>query len=372
MSTFTCPIVSLEIVPHPDADALELAKVGGYVAVTQMGRFKTGDLAVYVPEDAVVPEDVLKASGFWNEDTGKGYLAGSKGNRVKAIRLRGVLSQGILIDMDTYAGIVFDREGPESVGAPEDWEVGHDVASFLGIEKYVPPVPVHLAGDVKPCPGPLHAYTDIENLKKYPDVLTPGEEVIATEKAHGSCMIVLYHEGEFYVSSKGFASKRLYLDDLKDEQGNSRNAYWRAFYAAKLDEKLRSFARDAEATTIHLFGEILGVQDLKYGMENGDVRFVAFDIQVDGEDYMDYSAFAGLCYTYRIPQVPELYKGPFTEEAIAEVTDGRESFTGVTSHVREGVVIRPVRERRDLTLGRVILKSVSADYLTRKNGTDWV
>lgn len=97
MSTFECPVVRVAIEPHPNADAIELARVGGYLAIVKKGQFKDGDLAVYIPEQAVLPEWLLKLLGFWDDLNGKGTLSGSAGSRVRAIKLRGVLSQGLLI-----------------------------------------------------------------------------------------------------------------------------------------------------------------------------------------------------------------------------------------------------------------------------------
>lgn len=401
MSSFDVQIRRLTVEPHPDADRLDIVRVDGYTCVSQKDRFQTGDLAVYVPTDAVVPDNVLKASGFWkpcetcggtgetvnapvdgvevpngvcltcNGRGGTGMLAGSKGNRVKPLRLRGVLSEGILIDLGTLSDLAYEKYGPDtSIG--DEWVENADVGTFLGIEKYEAPIPVHLAGNVKNCPGPMKAYTDIENIKKFPNVLVEGEDVVATEKAHGSCMIVMYHEGEFYVSSKGFAGKGQYLEDTRDEQGRPTNAYWRAFYDAKLDEKLTQAAKAADLDTIYLFGEVLGVQDLKYGMENGAVRFVAFDAQIgENKPYLDWVVFNSFCYTYRIPQVPTLYEGPYDPEAIEKVTVGVESLTGTDLHVREGVVVRPRKERRHDGVGRVILKSINPAYLTRSGGSEF-
>lgn len=368
MSSFEVKTRFLTVSPHPDADRLDIVQVDGYTCVSQKGRFKTGDVAIYVPTDAVLTDKVLQASGFWDEEKGKGMLAGSKGNRVKPVRLRGVLSEGILLDLsilDSPGGEVVWSHGMDNVQ-------GIEVGGLLGIKKYEAPIPVHLAGDVKNCPGPMHAYTDIENIKKFPTVLVEGEEVVATEKAHGSCMIVLLHDDEFYVTSKGFAGKGQYLSDTRDELDRPTNAYWRAFYRAGLDEKLRRAAKDAEVDTLMVFGEILGVQDLKYGMENGDVRFVAFDAQIgETPKYLDWVVFTSFCATYRIPQVPTLYEGPYSDEAIAAVTDGPENLTGDGSHIREGVVVKPIKERVAPEVGRVILKSVSGDYLTRRGGTEF-
>lgn len=90
MSTLKVTAEQLTVHPHPNADALELAQVGLFRAVVAKGAYRPGDWAVYIPESALVPEGLVEELGL----TGK--LAGSRRNRVKAIRLRGELSQGIV------------------------------------------------------------------------------------------------------------------------------------------------------------------------------------------------------------------------------------------------------------------------------------
>ncbi len=75
--------------------------------------------------------------------------------------------------------------------------------------------------------------------------------------------------------------------------------------------------------------------------------------------------------TVQIEYVPELYRGPFDKKVLAEYTDGKETASGTEAHMREGVVIRPVVERRDDDIGRVILKSVSEKYPLRKDATEY-
>lgn len=86
MSFFKTEVVRLEIEPHPNADRLELARIGDYQAIVPRGQFVTGDIAAYVQEGSLVPLALLSEMGL------EGRLAGPDANRVKAIRLRGVLS----------------------------------------------------------------------------------------------------------------------------------------------------------------------------------------------------------------------------------------------------------------------------------------
>jgi RNA ligase (TIGR02306 family) len=342
MSSFECKVRRITVETHPNADLLEIGRVDGYQFVVGKGQFKTGDLGVYIPEQSVLPDPLIKEMGL------EGKLAGSSANRVKAIKLRGVLSQGL-----------FYR--PEGLVFSEDVE-GKDVAADLGITKWEPPVPLEMAGQVEAAPGEtiFRSYTDIEDIKRYPDVLVEGEEVLITEKLHGSCTIVGILNGQRVVSSKGLASKHLVLVESQS------NIYWRIAHQERLFERLEKFMRDYRLSQVLLFGEVLGVQDLMYGLTKGQLTYRAFDLCLqDGQ----FSAIAlnKLNFWHDVPLVPQLYRGPFSKEVLAEHTSGKSTLA---DHIREGVVVRRVEEREHPELGRVILKSISPDYLLRKGGTE--
>lgn len=342
MSTFRVEVTRIdEVLPHPNADRLELVRIRGWKAVAARGVHAAGDPVVYIPEDAVVPAAVQEALGL----TGK--LAGKAQNRVKAIRLRGELSQGLLMPMSVF----------HALAGTHGAEPGTDVAQALGITKYEEPIPAHLAGRALPWPSWMHKYTDIENIKNYPGVLRDGEPVVFTEKLHGACAAfgMTAAEGELFV-----ASRNLCLAP------GEANAYWRVAADAGIAEHLRALLAETGAGTATLYGEVLGVQDLKYGLVNGRVGFRWFDVALNGE-YQDHDGAAHRLLLARgLERVPLLYEGPFSDAVLAQHTDG--ATTLGAGHVREGVVIRPAAERYDIEsdLGRVILKSVSGDYLTRK------
>jgi RNA ligase (TIGR02306 family) len=86
-------IERITVLPHPNADALELAQVNDYLCVVGKGAYRTGDLVAYIPEQSVLPDELIEFLGCRN------YLAGAAKNRVRAARLRGVLSQGICLPM---------------------------------------------------------------------------------------------------------------------------------------------------------------------------------------------------------------------------------------------------------------------------------
>jgi hypothetical protein len=129
---------------------------------------------------------------------------------------------------------------------------------------------------------------------------------------------------------------------------------------------------------IVLFGEATGTQDMKYGLKN--VRgFRAFDLAVNGR-YLDFDVKKRLCEQFNVETVPTLYRGPFSAELVAQHTDGPTTMCAPEEAGafggREGIVVTPAVERIEPammptgTRGRVIFKSISADYLARRDGTD--
>ena len=341
MSSFVCQVRSITVEPHPNADLLEIGLIDGYQFVVRKDEFKTGDLGIYFPEAALLPTALIEEMGL----TGK--LAGPEANRVKAIKLRGVLSQGLFYRPVTW---------------PEHWIIGLNVANELGIIKWEPPIPLQMAGQVEPAPTDtmFRTYTDIEDIKRYPNLLQEGETVIMGEKLHGSCTILGVLKGQRIISSKGLASKHLII---KEEISN---IYWRVAHQEGLFEKLERYLRDNELDEALLFGEVLGIQDLMYGLKKGTLAYRAFDLYINRE-FVSYEAFQHFCQEYEVKSVPIVYEGPFSKDVLAEHTAG---VSTMANHIREGVVVRPIVERSDLESGRVILKSVSADYLVRKGGTE--
>lgn len=105
MAEFTVPVVRIAgIEPIDGADAIEVAQVLGYRCVVKKGEFAVGDLAVYIPEASIVPDYLLELLGL----TGK--LAGPQGNRVKAIKLRNTISQGLLLPLSAINVVYIDGE----------------------------------------------------------------------------------------------------------------------------------------------------------------------------------------------------------------------------------------------------------------------
>ena len=347
---FESRVYALRIEPHPNADRLELAAIGGFRCVVGKDSYVDGDLAAYIPEGAICPDWLITELGL------EGKLAGSRKNRVKAVQLRGALSQGLVFPVRD--GMIRGRQVVE----------GDDVTELLELVKYEPPIPISMQGEVRAVHGATLKY-DIEDFKKYPDEFRDGEPVVITEKLHGTwCCLGWHAEQGPIVTSKGMSDKGLALL-LND--ANKSNLYVRTWGAHQEAFESARTRTAGDGRPFYVLGEVYGrgVQDLHYGQPNP--AFAMFDAYVGEPGTGRYLNPDELVESLSdlFPLVPVLYRGPFSLAKLQELTDGTTTIGG--AHAREGVVLKPVAERVSNEFGRVILKSVSGKYLTRKGGTEF-
>jgi RNA ligase (TIGR02306 family) len=318
MSEFKVTVVRVgRIEKHPNADRLGFTRVFDYPVITGFGDFAEGDLAVYVPVDSVVPL----------EDPRWAFLQGHA--RIKAKRLRGIFSMGLLTK------------------AADGWKEGDDVREALRIVKYEPPEPLAAGGENEKGPGGIPVYTDIEGFRRWPDILREGEEVHITEKIHGANGRWVFHAGRLWAGSHTCLKKR-----------HPDSAWWKAAAKHDLENAL------AKAPGLVFYGEVYGaVQDLKYGHEKGGVSLALFDaFEIAAQRYLDVDEFESLVNRLGLPLVPRLYRGPWSKD-LMQLSEGKTLLRA--DHVREGFVVRPVKERFDERIGRVILKRHGEGYLLR-------
>lgn len=391
MSSFSVTLERVNIRPHPNAERLELARIGLYDAVVGKDQLKSGDVVFYIPEQAILPDTLIKTLSL------EGKLSGSKKNRVKPISLRGALSQGLTAPLSVLNLFPEDSHYEEAVNAlrsVDDAELStYDFAPLLGITKWQPVVPSHMSGNVKP-ETELLPWIDIENIKRYPNIFAPADKITVTEKIHGTCLlstfilshtivdgVVAYAIDSVLVSSKGIAEKHLSL------QEEANNLYWRAVnenpvrkLALELAEVLGSV--DSPVSKVAVYGEVYGqgIQDLSYGISQGNLApgFAVFDASFTKADgVVEWVRPAVIRNTVApVRHVPVLWEGEFKDiEHIAEIASGKEQISGTESNMREGVVIRESNNvpwvDRFGTARRKIAKFVTEEYLTRKNGTEY-
>lgn len=312
-----------DILKHDNADSLGITQVDGRPCIVRLAEWTPGDLAVYVPIDALVP--VADSRFAFLADKAK--LADGRA-RIKAMRLRGVFSMGLLVKPDA------------------DMREGDEVSERMGIGVWEPDVRFSLSPDAEPDPGFLPVY-DIESARRWAGiVLEEGEEVVLTEKVHGANGRFAWHRDRMWC-----ASRTRFPREVDGEM------WWSV--GRPIADRLREVCPG-----VAIYGEVYGqVQDLKYGRTGA--HLVAFDaLDIAARRWLDYDELRALCARLDIPTVPELYRGPWSPD-LAAMAEGA-TVLGKGAHVREGWVLRPVKERHHPALGRVLLKRHGEGYLTRK------
>lgn len=357
-------VVIDEVNPHPNADKLEIVKVGGWQIVSGKGNYTAGQTAVHVPPDAMVPKAWAEA---WAVTPYLSWRSNAEAGRVKAVKLRQATSYGFLAPNESNA------------------EVGTNLADHYGITKYEEPERGTQAGQMARNHPLFHTYTNIQNLRNYPEELPYGEPLIVTEKLHGTNSRVGWvRQGETLVP--GFISYRDTLLGLERVVGTHRTqrkledcgVYGLPFerYAQGLEDILLmitgtsvpGFAENTPVDSIIIFGEIYGpgVQDLTYGTEK---EWRVFDIALNG-NYLPWDYVRDLCIGCRIPIVPHIEPAIYTFQELCELAEGNSVLS--PNQIKEGIVVRPMSEmqwgRGDMN--RTIFKVISSDYLTRKGGTE--
>lgn len=340
MSSHSVPVIRIEsIEAHPNADALELVHVWGYTCAIRKGSFKVGDLAAYIEPDYEVPLGV-PAFAFLQKP-GKNRV----NHRIAVTRLRGVYSQGLLIP------------------APEGAKEGDNVMDHFGITRWEPSEEILVKGAfAEKGPDIFAPKYDLENWRKYRNVLIPGENIILTPKIHGTNARFVWAEDRMWCGSRTQWKVRpgVAIESRNPEvepQIAPPNAWWTAH------EQLPWIEEWCKANPgVVIYGEIFGPGIQKgyhYGMKSGQVGFAVFDVLKKGKwvpnSEFSQSEYSGLHF------VPVLYAGKNDASVIMAMAEKDEDFNGA-GHIREGVVIKLENERFDVEVGRVALKHVSDHY----------
>lgn len=305
-----------DIQPIPYADAIEVVVVGGWKVVTKKGEFNVGDLCVYCEIDSFLP--ILPQYEFLRKSSYKKLSTGEEGFRLRTIKLRGQVSQGLVLPLSVLSGgELFD---------------GMDVTEVLSITKYEPPIPASLEGKVKGLfPSFLHK-TDEERVQNLADefgifhLFQPNKTYYVTEKLDGSSATFYFRNGEF-----GVCSRNLELLETPD------NTFWKVARDLKIEEKLGTLDDN-----ICLQGELIGegIQGNPYKIKGQTVRFFnAYNI--DTKTYLSLYELKNLMKELDLKMVPILTEDFKFSSTIDELLKYAEEKSQLNPEFdREGVVIR--------------------------------
>jgi len=348
MSFFAVTVQKIEKTwPIEGADAIELAKVTNYnwQFVVQKGKIVAGDIVAYFPLDAVIPPLVIEKLGM----TGK--FSGKNSDRVKTRKFRGQFSQGFVSKLSQIADFL------PSIDIP----VGTDITSHLGVTKYEPPIIPDKAGNLLPLPDIAHGKYDIEGCNNFPVVVEylMDRKVAIFEKLEG-CN---FSTGFCAVNNKIYVSQRNYT--IQEIEGHE-HCFWKVAREQKIIDAVNTLHRRFGGNVL-LRGEAVGpgLQGNIYKLPKIEVRF--FDIMID-DKYVDVVQFLELTAELGLPICPILAKDVTLREWLNNRTVD-EASTGESvlyKTLREGIVIKPMREESNEHLGRLIIKHRSAKYLEKE------
>ena len=335
--------------PIPNADAIERIKILGWWVVGKKGEYRPGDRVVYCEIDSLLPErpefEFLRPSSFKPAIMDGDVTIQRAGFRIKTIKLRGQVSQGICFPLSILPP-----------AAPTD--IGCDVTEFLEIVKYEPPIPVGMGGRIK---GPFPAFlskTDEIRIQVLEPILERyrGQSFHMTEKLDGSSMTAFLRDGEF-----GLCSRNQWLDE-----SDETNVMVRLARTLDLPGKLARI-RERFGFQPAIQGEVIGpgIQKNKYGLARVDLR--VFNIlDIDQCRLVDHSLFVNALSIAELTGVPQL--GPMvldhTIDQLVELSIGGSVLQPKTQ--REGIVFRPDAEQFDQDVGgRLSFKVINPQFLLK-------
>jgi RNA ligase (TIGR02306 family) len=318
------------IVPIEGAEAIEKATVLGWQLVIRKGEFKIGDLCVYFEIDSVLPNKP------------EFELIRAKTNRIKTIKLRGQISQGICFPLSVL---------PNDVEVLEDM----DVTELLGVTKFEPPIPANLTGEVKGLFPSFMPKTDETRVQVLEELLRKHEGTLCyiAEKLDGSSTTFYLKDEEFGVCSRN-------LDLLFNES----NSMWKFAIENDLERKLKSLGKN-----IALQGEIIGegIQKNKYKQRGQSVYFFnVFDI--DSYSYLSLNEVKILLEELGLNMVPIVDENYLLESSINAIIEKSQMKSVLNKDtIAEGIVIRPLEEKMDkyIMQGRISFKAINPNFLIK-------
>lgn len=319
---------------HTNADSLQINHIGGWRVISRIGEFSQGDMAVYCEIDSWIPHDLAP---FLSKGSKEKTYNGVVGNRLRTIRLRGELSQGLLLPL------VFD-----------DCAEGDDVSERLGIQKWEPPIPAQLQGVMKGNFPGFIPKTDQERCQNLVEEIAQWHEqgmlFEVTEKLDGSSMTV-YINGDDY----GVCSRNVDLMESED------NTFWKVAREERLLSRM-TFLDDFANLAIQ--GELIGegIQGNPYKIKGQ--TFMLFDVyDIDRGEYMTPTERMAFAHETGIAHVPVLARGKdLGTGTIEDLLEWAICKSALNSNTEgEGIVFK-AEDRR------VSFKAISNRFLEKSKG----
>lgn len=333
-----------ELKPIEGAENIELAIVLGWQVVVKKGQFKEGELCVYIQIDTVVPDkpefEFLRDRSF----------------RVKTIKLRKQLSQGILFRIEEVLHTTDYGKFKE----------GKDVTDLLEIKKYEKPdnnpenyekhrvpklwykkwiylfkfnvlfklFPKLRKQSRSPFPTHLLPITDEERIQNIPQVLEKykNKQFIVSYKMDGSSISII-HSRVFGKSKFRICSRRFELHDTK-------NDWYKVFDRTDFKSEILKLVKYYKTDDIAVQGEAIGkFNGNHHNLQSEQIRL--FNIYVNGKR-VNQKEFIQVCLANNIPHCP-MYKQVTLNHTLTEILKMSEINDILNPSVQaEGLVWRSI------------------------------
>lgn len=352
---------------HPNADRLEIATINDWKAVVEKDIHKEDDIVVYIEVDSLCPvtnpsfEFLAKGTKAKNTII-DGEEKVSYGYRLKTIKLRGQISQGLAIPVnELLIKTVKGKDilpyspgwGKEMIVDFDETDIDKDVSEVLKIVKYEQPIPAHLSGEVKGAFPSFIPKTDEERAQNFGEVIDKlqGEVFYYTEKLDGAS-VTIYKKG----GGIGVCSRNLELFDTP------KNTIWEI--ARKYD--LANNLTEGYAIQGEIIGEGIQKNPLK---ESKQELYVYSVYNINEHRYLDFEEFKEFIIKHglkRVPIIEDSYILNTDVDGLLKLAEGESMLN--KNAIREGIVFRPLKEKDveiDGVLSRLSFKAISNQYLLK-------
>lgn len=331
-----------DVKEHGNADALEIAVIGGWQCCVKKGEFVKNSLAVYFEVDSLLPLDnpVFEFLTGRNERE----LDGKRYSRIKTMKLRGELSQGLLLPLGSFP---FHQNLSDFIGVEvsaygysvEDVLTSLDLTSLLEVIKYEPKLPAQLVGKAKgnfPSFIPKTDQERVQNIKKAYEKAVESQEVFeVTYKLDGSSFTA-YAKQEGDVILEGVCSRNL---ELKLE-GNEENTFVKTYKDYRLDIKLHDYTV-CTGRSLAVQGEMVGpgIQNNFEGLDS--VQLYIYNIyDIDAQKYLLPDEARMICEELDLDYVPIFMEECTLPPTIEDVLIYADGESGLNGKYREGLVFK--------------------------------
>lgn len=321
----------LQIKELPNSDFLEVIKVRGWTLVAKKGEFQVGDKCVYFEIDSFLP--IKPEFEFLRKSSYKKLVDETEGFRIKTVKLRGQISQGLALPLNTFFNL------------PSE-EIGYCLDDFLGITLYTPPIPANLSGLVKGRKPYFIPKTDQERIQNIWEEISPAFQNSLFEetlKLDGTSTTIYFFNASFGVCSRNM--------ELLESESNS---YWQITRQLDLERKLRILNQN-----IAIQGELMGegIQGNKEKIKG--IQIYVFDIwDIDRQAYLSSKDRYNLCDTLALTHVPIINKEVCLEGETLDSLLERAKGVSLKNQIREGIVFKAIN-------GGFSFKVINNDFLVK-------